>query len=53
MEEQDAQPVKVVLLGESGVGKTSIITQFISKKFNQRCPTSVSAQFISKIMKFP
>ena len=53
MEEQDAKPVKVVLLGESGVGKTSIITQFISKKFNQRCPTSVSAQFISKIMKFP
>jgi len=53
MEEQDAQPVKVVLLGESGVGKTSIITQFISKKFNQRCPTSVSAQFISKIIKFP
>ena len=53
MDEQDAQPVKVVLLGESGVGKTSIITQFISKKFNQRCPTSVSAQFISKIMKFP
>ncbi len=53
MEEQDAQPVKVVLLGESGVGKTSIITQFISKKFNQRCPTSVAAQFISKIMKFP
>ena len=40
-------------MGESGVGKTSIITQFISKKFNQRCPTSVSAQFISKIMKFP
>ena len=53
MDEQDAQPVKVVLLGESGVGKTSIITQFISKKFNQRCPTSVSAQFISKIIKFP
>ena len=53
MEEENPIPVKVVLLGESGVGKTSIITQFISKKFNQRCPTSVSAQFISKIMKFP
>ena len=51
--EEEATPVKVVLLGESGVGKTSIITQFISKKFNQRCPTSVSAQFISKIIKFP
>ena len=53
MEEQDPIPVKVVLLGESGVGKTSIISQFTSKKFNPRCPTSVSAQFISKIINFP
>ena len=51
--EEETTPVKVVLLGESGVGKTSIITQFISKNFNQRCPSSVTAQFISKIMKFP
>ena len=53
MEEQDPIPVKVVLLGESGVGKTSIISQFTANKFNPRCPTSVSAQFISKIIKFP
>ena len=45
--------VKVVLLGESGVGKTSIINQFIAKKFNPRCATSVSAQFVSKIINFP
>ena len=45
--------MKVVLLGESGVGKTSIISQFTSGKFNPRCPTSVSAQFISKQIKFP
>jgi len=45
--------VKVVLLGESGVGKTSIINQFISKKFNPKMSTSVSAQFTSKIMEFP
>ena len=45
--------VKVVLLGESGVGKTSIISQFTTKKFNPRCATSVSAQFISKIVEFP
>ena len=53
MEEQDPIPVKVVLLGESGVGKTSIISQFTANKFNPRCPTSVSAQFISKIINFP
>ena len=45
--------VKVVLLGESGVGKTSIISQFTSNKFNPRCATSVSAQFISKNKEFP
>ena len=45
--------VKVVLLGESGVGKTSIISQFTSNKFNPRCATSVSAQFISKTIEFP
>ena len=28
--------VKVVLLGESGVGKTSLINQFVSKKFNPK-----------------
>ena len=45
--------VKVVLLGESGVGKTSIISQFTSNTFNPRCATSVSAQFISKKVEFP
>ena len=49
----EPQSVKVVLLGESSVGKTSIINQFTNKKFNIHCPTSVSAQFISKVIKFP
>ena len=49
----EPENVKVVLLGESGVGKTSIITQFTTNTFNSRCPTSVSAQFTSKIVKFP
>ena len=49
----EPQQIKVVLLGESSVGKTSIINQFTTNKFNPRCPTSVSAQFTSKIIKFP
>ena len=49
----EPENVKVVLLGESGVGKTSIINQFTTNNFNSRCPTSVSAQFTSKIVKFP
>ena len=47
------EPIKVVLLGESGVGKTSIINQYTTKKFNHRCATSVSAQFITKTLEFP
>ena len=53
MDEPEPEPVKVVLLGESGVGKTSIITQFTSNQFNPRVPTSVSAKFVSKIIDFP
>ena len=46
------EQVKVVLLGESGVGKTSIIVQFTSGKFDPDCVTSLSAQFISKTIEF-
>lgn len=49
----EAESVKVVLLGESGVGKTSIISQFTIKQFNPRCQSSVSAQFTSKNVEFP
>ena len=53
MDELEPEPVKVVLLGESGVGKTSIISQFTSNQFNPRVPTSVRAKFVSKIIDFP
>ena len=49
----EPESAKVVLLGESVVGKTSIINQFTTNKFNPRISTSVSAQFISKTMNFP
>ena len=41
---------KVVLVGESGVGKTSIIKQFTSHKFDPDCPASISSQFSSKVV---
>ena len=50
---KEPQSVKVVLLGESAVGKTSIISQFTIKKFNPRCSTSESAKFVSKTIEFP
>ena len=50
---EEPESVKVVLLGESGVGKTSIISQFTSGKFNPRCPNSIGAQLNIKTIEFP
>ena len=47
-----ADSVKVVLLGEAGVGKTSIIHQFTYHQFDPDCISSISAQFISKTVEF-
>ena len=46
------QPIKVVLIGESGVGKTSMISQFISNKFDPNIVTSSSSQSIKKTLDF-
>lgn len=40
--------IKVVLIGESGVGKTSIISRYISNVFNPFQIASIGASFISK-----
>ena len=47
-----ATVLKVVLLGESGVGKTCIINKFISGIFDPEVTTSLSAQFVSKTIEF-
>ena len=49
----EPEAIKVVLLGEAGVGKTSIISQFTAHKFDPHKETSLSAQFISKTVDFP
>ena len=46
------EPYKVVLIGESGVGKTCIIAQFINKNFDPDGVLSSSAQFLRKVMTF-
>ncbi len=40
--------VKVVYVGESGVGKTSIISRFITGPFDSEVLSSSSADFASK-----
>ena len=46
------ETVKVVLLGQAGVGKTCIISKFITGDFNPNTISSLSAQYISKNMTF-
>ena len=42
------ETIKVVLIGESGVGKTSIIQRYVDNIFDPNVILSSSAQFISK-----
>ena len=47
-DESDYIPCKVVLLGESGVGKTSIITRYVSNSFSPVVMTSTGSSFVTK-----
>ena len=52
-DEEDFITCKVVLLGESGVGKTSIIQRYISNSFTPGVASTGGANFTSKLMDFP
>ncbi len=48
----DIEVAKVVLLGESGVGKTCLIKQFTENKFDNTELSSLSAQYVSKTIDY-
>ena len=50
-DEDDYIPCKVVLLGESAVGKTSILTRYVEGSFSQTVMTSTGSRFVSKNIK--
>ena len=52
-EEQGALPCKVVLIGESGVGKTSIISRYISNTFCSVLTSTPGASFTTKTVYLP
>ena len=52
MEEQFDLVCKVVLVGESGVGKTSIINRYVENYFNPNSESTTGASFASKIVTF-
>ena len=47
-EEEGALTCKVVLIGESGVGKTSIISRYISNTFKSQLMSTPGANFVTK-----
>ena len=51
-DDEDVKVCKVVLLGESGVGKTCIIDRFINDNFDDNQKTTGIATFIAKTMTF-
>ena len=50
--ELDNNTLKFVIVGESGVGKTSLITQFIDNFFDEELQASTGASFNSKTLNF-
>ena len=46
--EKKAIPCKVVLIGESGVGKTSIISRYMTDSFSNTLSSTPGANFTSK-----
>ena len=51
-EDDGAQTCKVVLLGESGVGKTCIIARFINNTFEENLISTTGASYAGKTMTF-
>ena len=40
--------LKVIILGDSGVGKTSLMNQYVSKKFSSHYKATIGADFLTK-----
>ena len=40
--------LKVIILGDSGVGKTSLMNQYVQKKFTKEYKATIGADFLTK-----
>lgn len=40
--------LKVIILGDSGVGKTSLMNQYVNKKFSGGYKATIGADFLTK-----
>ncbi len=51
MNDEDMESLKIVLIGESGVGKTSIISQFVDQVFQDDQQSTIGGTFSTKTVK--
>ena len=52
IEEEDPDfLLKIILIGDSGVGKTNLLSQFISHQFSEENKTTIGVEFATKTMK--
>lgn len=42
--------LKIIIIGDSGVGKTNILTRFTKNKFNNENKPTIGVEFTSKII---
>lgn len=42
--------LKIIALGDSGVGKTSLLNRFVNAEFSQNYRATIGADFLSKEM---
>jgi len=47
--EQSLPPIKVIVVGDSGVGKSSILFRFVNDQFNEYSDATLGAAFLSKV----
>ncbi|KAG4391444.1 hypothetical protein GLYMA_05G184600v4 [Glycine max] len=40
--------LKIIVLGDSGVGKTSLMNQYVYRKFSQQYKATIGADFVTK-----
>merc|ERR1712164_98314 len=40
--------LKLIILGDSGVGKTSLMNQYVNKKFSKQYKATIGADFLTK-----
>ena len=52
-DEKNLQSFKVVLMGESGVGKTSIVNRYTKNIFENNILSTAGVCFFSKLLDFP